>query len=157
MEIADQLRAAWNPYQDSIRSTLRVLAHAPMPDECDFLWFVLYPQDMEGFPIMVWPTERNQQQHDGWEREYDLLRSVPDTVQLPEGAGSTTESLDELRDATAEYLKEQWNAIDIPSNRLAYFSLYDDGFYFSLQDGRKISAWDIKTEIGEQAGSSNGG
>lgn len=151
MSIAKELRIAWNPHLNSIHQTLRSLADAPIPEECDFLWFVLYWHDLEGFPIMVWPTERNQQQHDGWAYQHDLHRSVPKTVHLPEDFANTPEVMDELRDATAEFLREQWNAIDPPRSRLAYFSLYEDGYYFSMRDGRKISAGDLETEISEQA------
>ena len=152
MKIADQIREAWNPYLDSIRSVLTDMSRSTMPEEADFLWFVLHPQELEGFPVTVWPTERNQQQHDGWEHEYDLHTAVPDTVLLSDELTATVEGLDGLRDATADFMTEQWNTIEPTPDRLAYFSICDDGFYFSMRDGKKISAHNLEKEIGEQVG-----
>jgi len=64
--------------------------------------------------------------------------------------GDTPENIDRLRDACAAFLANQWQELDPIPERLAYFSIRDDGWYFSLRDGRKISAWDIESEISEQ-------
>jgi hypothetical protein len=151
MQVIDQIGEAWNPHVDSIRCALSAVAKASMPDEAEFLWFVFLPQELQGFPVKVWPTERNQQQHDGWRHENDLQLAVPGTVCLSEDLTATVEAVDALRDATADFLMEQWNAIGAPPDRLAYFSMCDDGFYFSMRDGRKISAWDIENEVAAQS------
>ncbi len=156
MDAETALTMEWGPYEGAIRECMVRLAEAPMPEQADFLWFVLMPNDLSGMPVIVWPTERNQQQHDGWEHEDQLMQCVPDTVELPDLA-DTPERVDRLRDACAAFLMRQWRAIDPFPLRLAYFSINDDGWYFSLRDGRRISAWDIENEISEQAGSSNGG
>ena len=153
MSAEAELAKAWGPYEGRIREVLRELAEAAMPEEADFLWFVLMPGDLRGMPILVWPTERNQQQHDGWECEYELSTCVPDSVELPDLAG-TPENLDVLRDACAAYMQKQWAAIQPLPGRLAYFSINEDGWYFSMRDGRRISAWDIQSEIDVQEGSS---
>lgn len=152
MDIGETLREAWGPHRDAIRGALGRLAHAPLPDGADFLWFVLLPADLRGVPIIVWPAERDQEQHDGWEHERELLDAVPSNVTLSDKPTGSPESLDRLKDAVARYLSEQWRAVDPPRDRLAYFSMEDDGTYFSMRDGRVISAWNLETEIGEQAG-----
>ena len=128
-----------------------------MPREADFLWFVLKPNELIGMPIIVWPTGRDQQQYDRWDFERELIKAVPQSVTFPDELPGSVETIDRLRDEVARYLMEQWRAIVRPQDRLAYFSIDEDGYYFSMQDGRKISAWDLEKEIGEQAGSSNGG
>ena len=152
MDIAGEIRRAWEPYTHPIRAALEKLANASLPPEADFLHFILFPFELNGLPVTVWPTERNQQQHDGWELENELRQVVPESVTLPDECASTVETLDNLRDEVALFLQEQWIAIDPPSARLAYFSINDDGWYFSLLDGRKISAWDLEYAIAVQAG-----
>ena len=157
MYAANALSKAWGPYEAPIRDCLQRLSKSPMPSEADFLWFVLYPDDLSGMPIMAWPTERDQQQHDGWADEDEMWKCVPDTVELPDELTGTPESVDQLRDACAAFLMRQWQALDPVPDRLAYFSVRDDGWYFSLRDGRKISAWDIENEISEQGAGGKGG
>ena len=155
MNALTEITKAWGPFEGEIRQALERLSRAAMEKEADFLWFVLIPFDLRGMPIMVWPTEKDQQQHDGWAHEEDLMQCVPDTVELPGSLADTPERLDLFRDACADFLRTQWNTISPTPDRLAYFSLNDDGWYFSLRDGRKISAWDIENEINEQAGRTN--
>ncbi len=149
MNAETALAEKWGPYESGIRECMMRLSRAPMPEKADFLWFVLLPNDLRGVPVIVWPTERDQQQHDGWAHEDQLMECIPDTVELPDLA-DTPEHVDQLRDACAAYLMRQWRAIDPIPKRLAYFSINDDGWYFSLRDGRRISAWDIEKEISEQ-------
>jgi hypothetical protein len=156
MNAETALTMEWGPYEGAIRECMVRLAEAPMPEQADFLWFVLMPNDLIGMPVIVWPTERNQQQHDGWEHQNQLMQCVPDTVELPNLADSP-ERVDRLRDACAAFLMRQWRAIDPFPMRLAYFSINDDGWYISLCDGRRIPVWDIENEISEQADTSNGG
>lgn len=148
MDAETALNEAWGSYKPAIRDCMVRLSEAPMPEEADFLCFVLLPHDLHGIPVIVCPTEWNQQPHDGWAHEEDLTECVPETVELPNLAGSP-EQLDELRDACAAFLMSLWRAIEPIPERLAYFSLSDDGWYFSLRDGRRISSWDIETEIRE--------
>lgn len=148
MNAETALAMEWGPYEDAIRECMVRLSEAPMPEQAAFLWFVLMPDDMSGMPIFVWPTEWSQQQHDGWAHEDELMQCVPNTVELPDLA-DTPERVDMLRDACAAFLMRQWQAIDPIPERLAYFSINDDGWYFSLSDGRRISAWDIENAISE--------
>jgi len=61
MDIVDVLAEAWSPYKFQIRDCMARLSTAPMPQETDFLWFVLYLDDLTGMPIVTLPTERSQQ------------------------------------------------------------------------------------------------
>lgn len=149
MDAETALTEVWGPYESAIQGCMARLSEASMPDEAEFLWFVLLPNDLRGIPVVVWPTERDQQQHDGWEHENDLMQCIPNSVMLPDLA-DTPERVDLLRDACAAFLMKQWRAIEPIPQRLAYFSINDDGWYFSLRDGRRISAWDIENEISEQ-------
>lgn len=151
-DILKDLTTAWGPFEESIHHALKMLSVAEMDSGADFLWFVLMPFDLRGIPISVWPAERNQQQHDGWPLEDNLRKCVPDTVELPEHWTGTHEYMDLLRDACAEFLHIRWSKIHPQPDRLAYFSMDGDGWYFSLRDGRKISAWDIEIEIQRELG-----
>jgi len=154
MNAESALAQEWGPFESSIRNSMVRLAEAPMPDQADFLWFVLMPHDLIGMPVIVWPTDKNQQQYDGWEHEEELMNCVPDAVELPDLA-DTPDRVEQLRDACAAFLIQQWRAINPIPERLAYFSLNDDGWYFSLRDGRRISARNIKKEISEQTASNH--
>ncbi|NWK57746.1 hypothetical protein HW115_19160 [Verrucomicrobiaceae bacterium N1E253] len=149
MNAATELVRAWGSYSELIDACLRNLSEAKMPDEADFLWFVLMPQELCGMPVIVWPTDRDQQQYDGWHFEEDLMECVPEEVELPDLA-DTPENVERLRDACGAFLVERWQSITPMPDRLAYFSLSDDGWYLSLRDGRRVSAWEIGNEISEQ-------
>ena len=138
---------AWKPYEGGIRATLEKLARLPLPEETEFLWFVLQCFDLRSIPIIVWPTDRYQQQQSGWENERDLMECVPESVELPDELTENPENMDLFRDACAFILTRLWQSIDPMPDRLAYFSMDVDGWFFSLRDGRKISAWDIESEI----------
>lgn len=155
MNAETALATKWGPYEGAIRKCMVQLSEAPMPEEADFLWFVLIPNNLRGMPVIVWSTGRNRQQHEGWAHEDQFMQCVPDTVEMPDLA-DTPERVDRLRDACAAFLTRQWQAIDPIPERLAYFSINDDGWYFSLRDGKRISAWEIENEISEHNASSNG-
>jgi len=154
MNVTEELLKAWDPHKEVIRAALTRLAHAPMPEGADFLWFVLRPNELIGMPIIVWPTGRDQQQYDQWDCERELIKAVPPSVTFPDELTGSVEAIDQLRNEVAQYLLRQWCAIVRPQDRLAYFSIDEDGYYFSLQDGRKISAWKLEEEIGEASSSS---
>ncbi|MBE7495203.1 MAG: hypothetical protein HS117_09670 [Verrucomicrobiaceae bacterium] len=146
MNVAAEVVSSWGPFEADIQQILARLSRAAMPETADFLWFVLMTDELRGLPIMVWPAGRDQQPHDGWSHEYDLIDSVPETVVLPDLA-DTPENVARLRDACAAFLQQQWSKIQPPPHRLAYFSINEDGWYFSLADGRMISSRNMENEI----------
>ena len=122
-----------------------MVSTVPTPPETDFLWFVLFLMDNEGFPVMVWPTAKDQQQHDGWEHEFALVDCVPRSVIL-QFDPDTVERTAELEHVCADFLRVLWCEFS-QGPRLAYFSSDSLGEYVSLRTGSKVSGWDIRSHI----------
>jgi len=137
----------WGKYASEIGRTFERVVGIGLPEDADFFWIILHPGDLRGLPLTINPATRDLQADDGWEHEDIFMELVPSTVGLPDDFTATPDAADLLRDSVAGFLSGIWKGCHIASPWRFLFSMSDDGWFFDLETGGEISAWDVATYL----------
>lgn len=141
------VESTYEPYRGAIEQTLATLKGIELETDADFLWFVFFPQELRGFPVRVFPSDRYQQSDDLWAHSDLLKEAIPESAALPGELTGSPAMLDTLRDAVAGYLSKLWQQTPGNPSVPAYFSIDEDPYYFRMRDGLRIQVRDLEAEF----------